>query len=97
MDNETVDTTPVEQDDAMKNTDYPEDLETEASKHLDLNKTTDKNEEEEDEKTSHEDSSSNAEVNTDSSLGKGKRGKNMDIYLTLQLLVLEKTNLREAY
>lgn len=66
---ETFDT-PVKQtkDNAIRKVDYLEDLKTEASKHLSLNKN--KDEEEEDEKTSHGYSSPNVKINAEKSLDK---------------------------
>ncbi|XP_077266083.1 uncharacterized protein LOC143899588 [Temnothorax americanus] len=78
MNSETFDTTPVKQakDNIIKKVDYLEDLKTEASKHLDLNKSTDRNEDKEDEETGHKDSSSSVKVNTNKSLDKRKHVKN---------------------
>lgn len=76
IDNETFDTTSAKQaeDNTIKKVDYLEDLKTEASKHLDLNKNTD--EKEEDEETYHEDSSSNVKINTNKSFDKEEHIKN---------------------
>ncbi|XP_011054344.1 PREDICTED: flocculation protein FLO11-like isoform X2 [Acromyrmex echinatior] len=84
INSKTFDTISVKQvqDNAIKKVDYLEDLKTEASKHLNLNKNTDK--EEEDEKTSHEDSTPNVKVKTEKSLDEKKHIKNtseLEIYI----------------
>lgn len=81
IDNETFDTTSAKQaeDNTIKKVDYLEDLKTEASKHLDLNKNTEK---EEDEKTNHEDSSANVKINTNKSFDKEEH-KNTELELEI--------------
>ncbi|KYM81873.1 hypothetical protein ALC53_07665 [Atta colombica] len=78
----SFDTISVKQDNAIKKVDYLEDLKTEASKHLNLNKNTD--EEEEDEKTSHEDLTPNVKIKAEKSLDEKKYIKNtseFEIYI----------------
>jgi len=69
------------QDNAIKKVDYLEDLKTEASKHLNLNKNMD---EEEEDETSHEDLTPNVKIKAEKSLDEKKYIKNtseLEIYI----------------
>ncbi|XP_018345776.1 PREDICTED: serine-rich adhesin for platelets-like isoform X2 [Trachymyrmex septentrionalis] len=84
INSKTFDTISIKQvqDNAIKKVDYLEDLKTEASKHLNLNKNTD--EEEEDEITSHEDLIPNVKIKAEKSLDEKKHIKDtseLEIYI----------------